>query len=260
VSLGLEVGLLDRLAAQARPGRPLDLARRQRLDQGGDRDVGGDVGLYVHPPHLDGAEARVRPHVPPEVGVVGDAGGGDQLVGDFEELVVAAEGARDFEARVAAQRSGAGAGEAGVEAFAKGRVGGDRLQQRQAQAHRVGDPDRRFRVRHADVDVEAGRGRVEDPGEVGLDGVVARFGDELDGAFVIRVQAGAEQFRARRPHTPPQAPQLRQRLIGVGADPRLQLDLGGEDLGADTLGEDRVQARDHLLGDRHQAPALVDQE
>ena len=124
VAVGLEGGLLDRLAPQARRRRAVDLLRGQGLDQGGDGDVGGDAGLHVHPPHLDRAEPRVRPHVPPEVGVVGDAGGDDQLVGDAEEFLVVAEGARHFEARVAGDDRGAGAGEAGVGAFAEGRVGG----------------------------------------------------------------------------------------------------------------------------------------
>ena len=203
----------------------------------------------------------MRPHVPPDVGVVVDPGRLDQLVGDRQELLVVAELARHFEARVGADLGGAGARHAAVGAVAEGRVGGQRGQHRQAQAHRVGDPHGGLRVGHADVDVEARGRRREQARQVLFDHVVARLRHQLGPR---RRRRDGRPRRAARPRSPapPCAgpPSSVAAAAGVAADPRLQLDLGGEDLGADGLARGRVEALDHPLRVRDQPLHPVDQE
>ncbi len=53
--------------------RLVDRTRHARLHVRGEHERLVEVELHVHDPDLDRAEARMRPHVPPQVGVVVDA-------------------------------------------------------------------------------------------------------------------------------------------------------------------------------------------
>ena len=58
----------------------LRLAARERVDERRQRRRVLERRLRVHLAHLDRPEQRMRPHVPPEVGVVVDAAGPDDRV------------------------------------------------------------------------------------------------------------------------------------------------------------------------------------
>ena len=66
----------------------------ERLAVGGDRDGVLDARDGVADPDLDRAEARVRPDVPPDVRVVGDATRALELPDDVRVVRVVAEARR----------------------------------------------------------------------------------------------------------------------------------------------------------------------
>ena len=162
-------------------GLVLDLGADDALDQGGHRGGVGQGRLRVHDPHLDRAEARLRPHVPPEEGRLGNGVAADQHVDRLDVVGVVGEGARDADPREGLEERRAGRGEAGVAALPEGRVDREREQQRDVGAEAVGGVDRRFGVGDADVDVEA-EGRLA-PGQLAhraVDELVALAGGDDD--------------------------------------------------------------------------------
>src|SRR5207253_10337865 len=80
----------------------------ERLAVGGDRDRVLDARDGVADPHLDRAQTRMRPDVPPDVRVVGDAAGALELADHLGVVGVVAEARRR-----------AGAGEGGEDELAR---------------------------------------------------------------------------------------------------------------------------------------------
>jgi hypothetical protein len=110
----------------------------------------------------------------------------------------------------------------------EGRVGGQRLQQRQVLAQAVADADRRGRVGHSDMDVQRARGRALDEAlELVDDAVVARLVDVLDVAEgPVGVDAGADGGAARGPQAGAQSAERGDALAGVARHRRGELDQG----------------------------------
>ena len=168
------------------------------MDQRGQAGDGRQPRLRVHRAHLDRAEVRARPDVPPQERVVVDLGG---LLAPAHELLVVAQfanGGGIVERGKARKVERAGAGEAGVLAVPEGRVRGERLQQRQVGAQAVVDDDRGLGVRHPDVDVHgAGRRARDQPAHLVADRLVALLLDVHDVAEGrVGVQAAADERRA----------------------------------------------------------------
>ena len=166
---------------RSRWSSPSTSARTMRLDQGGERGGVGERRLGVHDPHLDGAEARLRAHVPPEEGRLGHGVAADQHVDRLDVLGVVGEGARDADPGEGLEERRPGRGEAGVAPLPEGRVDREREQQREVGAQPVGGVDRRFGVGHADVDVEAeGRLAAGQLAHRAVDELVALAGGDDD--------------------------------------------------------------------------------
>ena len=170
------------------------------------------------------------PHVPPDVGVVVQARrrGRPRRV-TRAEMAEVVELRRHRRARVAAEDHGPRAGEARVLAEPEGRVGGERVDQRDVGADAVVGADRGLVVGHADVDVlAADRGPQQSLKGVGdqpvarqlLDVGAARGGGRMDpGAHQPR--ARLEQRRARAPERLGRGERVR-RDVGLRLDHRLE--------------------------------------
>ena len=196
----LEVGLLERLAVQAGITGSVELFRRDRLDQAGDGGRGRGINLNVERAQLDGADLRMRTDVPPDVRVVIDTGGSDQLVRDLAEVLVVAELTRQLKARVAAHDLRAGAVVTGVLALLEWRVCAESLEHGQVEAECVGDPHRGLGVWHPDVHMEAARRRSQEAGQIGPHRLIARLRDKgrlplLGGGM----KAASRSVQSRRP-------------------------------------------------------------
>ena len=192
-----------------------------RLDQGGDRGGVGELRLRVHDPHLDGAEARLRPHVPPEEGRLGHRVAADQHVDRLDVLGVVGEVAGDADPGEGLEERRPRRGEAGVAALPEGRVDRERQQQRDVGAEAVGGVDRRLGVGHADVDVEA-EGRLA-PGQLAhraVDELVALAGRD-DDLLPDRegVGAGAGGPHRERPQDRVELAAQRRQLLDRVGDP-----------------------------------------
>jgi hypothetical protein len=127
---------------------------------------------------------------------------------------------------------------------AKGRVGGERLQQRQVAAQPVEGADRGFGVGHADVDVQGGnRGRHGISQQV-VDALVAGpVGDRCITLAGRGMRARPEQAGTGAEHGLAQAAEQADRLGGVAAHVGDELDLAGMQLA--------------LNGPLHRAEALL---
>jgi hypothetical protein len=127
-------------------------------------------------------------------------------------------------------------------------------------AQGVGDLDRGFGIGHPDVDVQRRGRRAEQARQVLLDDVVARLGDQVRLALVVRMEPGTDYLDAAAADGPSQPRQLLERLGRVVADPGLQLDLAGEDLGRDAPADLGAERPHHPLGGRNQTALTVDQQ
>ena len=142
VAAGAEGGLAraPRSAASA-PRRRRRRPRRARGSSAASPATVSSRRLRVHRAHLDRAEARARPDVPPQVRVVRRSSAAADAPADelLRSPPSSSNGRRDRRAREGAEDQRARAGEAGVAAVPERRVGGERLQQRQVGAQPVAD-------------------------------------------------------------------------------------------------------------------------
>ena len=138
---------------QVAEARLVDRARHARLDVGGEHERLVDVELHVHDADLDGAEARMRPHVPPEVGVVVDHAGLLHRADHLEVVVVRREARRLARARHAREDRRARRCEARGLAAPERRAGREREQHRQLGEQALHDMHREVRIRHGHVHV-----------------------------------------------------------------------------------------------------------
>ena len=136
-----------RRAGRSTGERALGLVAGEAVHERGEREHVAQLGLGVHLAHLDGAEPRVRAHVPPELRAVLHPGGAQRRLERVLVVGEVAERARDAAAGVGAHERGAGAGQAGVDAEPERRVGGQPGQQRQVGAQAVGRRGSRSRGR-----------------------------------------------------------------------------------------------------------------
>ena len=218
--------------------------------------------LRVERADLDGAEPRVRAQLPPEPRVVGDVGRAHEQLGALAEIVEVAHRTGHSRARPAAHRDLARGGQAGIAPVAKGRVRGERLQQRKVATQPVERAYRRVRVGHADMDVQPADGRRDGVAEQLADSLVALLVGDLGGAFGCRgVRARAEQPGAGREHGAAELCETFDDLARAVADVGDQLDLTRMQLALDLA---LLERREALLDGRRRirlAPADgVDEE
>ena len=132
-----------------------DVARDQRLHVGGQRDGVLHAAHGVHHPHLDRAEAGMRPHVPPDPRVVLEAAARVELRDDRGELLVVAEMRRRTRARERREDQVPAGGQTGRLAAPERRAGRQRDQLAQVRLQRADDPDRPVGIIDGDMDVQA---------------------------------------------------------------------------------------------------------
>ena len=269
VARGQEAVLGQQLAGadQRRGGEALlELQAGQRLHERAQRGRAPHVDLRVHDAHLDGPEARLRAHVPPQEGRLGERPAAQQHLDGAHPVLVGGEGARQPRARERAEQRRAGAGQAGVAALPERRVGRQRQQQGQVGAQRVEQPDGGLRLGDANVDVQ--RERRLAPGEA-----AHRVGDELVAPVGrhLRLAAQRERMHARAGQPQVQRAQLlgeapaQRRQLGDGLAYRVvrvggQLDRRAVRLAAQVDGQVARQAGHHVLGAGRRRPAAGVQE
>ena len=191
----------------------------QALHVGGDRDRLLDARDRVHHAHLDRPEARVRAHVPPDVGVVRDAARLLELADDLRVVLVVGEPRRRPGAREGGEDHLAAGREPGGLAAPERGAGREGQELGEVDEQRADHVDRLVRVVHGDVDVAA-----ED--ELAAGDVL-----ELVDEVAVAVARGdalpleeAERVRAGRSHAQVVA---RGRLGDVRAQPaQLAVDVG----------------------------------
>ena len=217
--------------------------RRERLGFGRGR-------LRVADPDLDRAERQMRSDRPPHLGVLDDRAGRDQELDVVRERGPAAKRVWHAAARKAlGERLRAGAVQPGVAAVEEWRVGRDRQQHRQHRPQPVADEHRAVGAVDPDVDVQ--RERVVAPRDVLqslLDAAVVLGLDDVLVA-VVRPRMGAGRAERdvllgrEREQPPPQLALSRLRSGEVGPAAGADLDLGGDQLAGDRLGEQLGSAR-----------------
>ena len=244
-------GAKRRLVEDVR-GRSLDrprprLVQRQRLHRGRQRGGVAWRELRVQRADLHRADARVRPQLPPVEGVVGHLGDVRQARGGVQEVVEVGHRARHARARPRAQRQRPRGRQAGVAAVAVGRVGAQRLEQRQVAAQAVEDADRGVGVGHADVDVQRADRRRAGVAEQLVDALVAALLGELrvalDGG---RVRAAGDDPGAGGEHRTAQLAELLDGLRDGRADAGDELDLAAVQLVLDVAAGQLAELLDHL--------------
>ncbi len=126
-----------------------------RLNQRGDPDGMLDVGLGIHHADLDRAEARMRAHVMPQVGVVVHHTGLDHELDPPLVVGPVVVGGWDPDPGEGTKDRRPGRGQPGRVGAPERRVGRQSQQHRQVDAHAVGDVDRLVGVVEPDVNVHA---------------------------------------------------------------------------------------------------------
>ena len=185
------------------------------------------------PPHLGVLDDRPRPDE--EVDVGGKGIPASERVGDSAPGEALGEDLR------------AGAVQPGVPAVQERRVGRDGQQQRQHRPQAIAHEHRAISAAHADVHVQ--RERVVAPGDVlepVLDPVVVLGVDDLLSAVVRpRMGSGSAQrhpaIRRKREQPPAPVPLRRERGPQIETPARADLDLGGDQLAGDRLGQHRIR-------------------
>ena len=127
----------------------------ERLHVRGDRDRVLEPRDRVADAHLDRAEPRVRPDVPPDVRVVRDAARLLELADDLRVLGVVAEPRRRARARERREDHLPRRGEPGRLAAPERRARREREQRRELREQAVHDLDRRVGIADRDVHVQA---------------------------------------------------------------------------------------------------------
>ncbi len=249
----------DRLALRRALER---LAADQALHERGERRGVAHARLRVHDPHLDRAEPRLQPHVPPQERRLGDRVAADQHVDGLDVVLVGGEAARRARAREGLEDRGPRGGEPAVAALPERRVGRQRQQQRQLLAQPVERPHGGVLVGHRDMHVQRERRlAARELAHRRVEELVARAGGDL-GVLPARERVGAGH-RGGHPHRvePPREPaaqrgQLDDR-VGDGRVRRgRQLDGGAMRLRRGVLGDLAVERLEHLLGARGGHPAV----
>ena len=238
----------DLRRAAPRPARRAASWQRQRVHGGGD---GGRVArrdLRVQRADLDGPEPRMRAHLPPVEGVVGDLGDARQARGRALEVVEVGHRARHAGARPRAQRQLARGRQAGVAAVAKRRVGADRLEQRQVAAHAVEDADR-GRRRRASRRGCAARRRASRRRRRAARGCArsARLSVNCESpSTAVGCVPEAIDAGAGREHRATQLAELGDGLLDGRADARDELDLAAVQLVLDLAALELAELLEHL--------------
>ena len=229
--------VLGVVAAVGRRGRlALEHGHAERLQQGGEGGGVLDRGRLVGRAHLERAEARVRPDVPPEARVAVGEADSDEALDERLPLRVGAEDRRRRSAGQLREHLGPRRGEARLLARQVGRVRRQREHERQPGQDALQRAHALLGAGHAHVDVQ--------PADTLPPGRDAGVLDELAvarvGRDVLRLRE-AERVRARG-RDPlavrarallcggAQFPQRGERLLRGGADMRRQLDHRGQEL------------------------------
>ena len=204
-------------------------------------------GLRVADAHLDRPEGQVRADRPPHLRVLHDRLGADEEVDVVAEGLPRAEGVGDPAAREAlGEGLRARRVQPAVARVEVGRVGADAEQQGEHRAQPVARADRALDVARADVDVQ--RERVVAPRDVpqAVDHAAVVLGVDVALLAVVgpRVGAGRAQRHPARlgegEEPVARVALAAQRVVDVLAAARADLDLAGDELAGDRLGEHRV--------------------
>jgi hypothetical protein len=110
------------------------------------------------------------------------------------------------------------------------------------------------------VNVQSAGRRPQQAAEILSDHLVAGVGDERGRIDAGGMKARSEQMEPGVGYRAPQLGQVGQHLVGSVADPRLQLDLFGEDLRRDASSRGPLDPLQHRLARRDQPSAPVDQQ
>src|SRR5918995_5217166 len=236
-------------------------ARNQRIHERGERLGCAELGLPVTDPNLRRREGQMRPHAPPDLGVLDDRFGVVEETDVPLVLLPAPVGVRYPAARKHAREDlRSGRVQVCVAALGEGRAGREGKQLGQVASERVADGDGAVGAANADVNVHAER--VVAPGDVAkalLDQpVVRRVDDRLVLPGAPRVRAGrAERDSVSGGQLDNLAAALRHRSRHFRervAAPRAHLYLGGDELsdevtlelGTSRRGEELFEAADHV--------------
>ncbi len=226
------VGVDERGSRVAR----LELEARQHLNQRSQGRGGGQSGLRVHDPDLDGAQPGLGADVPPQESRLGDRSRAEKEVERLDPVPIVLEAPGDAGPGEALEQDRAVGGQAGRLAAQERRAGRQREQHRQMGTQTVDQPDRAGGIGHAHMHVErerrltagqaphravddlvATRGR--DPGRLGSRaGIHARGGGGQAQPVQIADQQGAQfaQLRDRLAHGLVRCrPQLEGGLVGL---------------------------------------------
>ena len=134
-------------------GRALAVELHERLAVRGERDGVVELGDRVADADLDRSEPRMRPHVPPDVRVVGDAARLLQVADDLRVLEVVVEARRHPGARERRKDHLSARGETRRLTAPEGRVAREREQLAEVGQQGVHDLDRAVGIFDRDVDV-----------------------------------------------------------------------------------------------------------
>ena len=166
---------------------------------------------------LHGGEGHVRPHAPPDLGVLGDRAGVVEEADEALVLVPGRERVGDAAAGEEAREDlGPGRMQAGVDVLHEGRAAREREELREEVAQRACHRDRPVGTVDRDVDVEPER--VVAPDDVAQQLVVSAVVRGVDDALVLPVRPGMGARRAEEePHAARRAP-----AAASGAPPSLR--------------------------------------
>ena len=217
--------------------------------------------LGVHDPHLQGAEAWVRPDLPADEGVVGNLAGAHLLAHRGFVLVV---GPQDrWHADPGYERMTAARADARPESLPC------QYGELAPSARRTGSSfrmpsvgsEQRVLVRHADVHLEGGRWRAQHAGELVREDVVPGRPGALETAGLRRrVDTRGDSQLPRSHELAATARQVRGQCGGVATSRRVELHLVQEDLGRRGAGSEIAQTRDQRRAVTAELTIAVNQE